>query len=119
MRKAVSKINHLHNFCRLRRNTQPNITCGETGERLHTLFSDQKVTKSIKIHQLAQLLNICNIYQIISNVSCSIHRGQSAPPDCTGSRQSLGLALILLPMKHLSVQVAELHLIVVQQAQAP
>ncbi|KAF3844679.1 hypothetical protein F7725_007842 [Dissostichus mawsoni] len=35
------------------------------------------------------------------------------------SRQSLCLVLVLLPMKHLSVQVAELHLIIVQQAQAP
>jgi len=44
---------------------------------------------------------------------------QSVPFHCTGSRQGLGLALGLLPVKHLSVQVTELHLVIVQQAQAP
>lgn len=43
----------------------------------------------------------------------------SVPSHCSCSRQSLGLAAVLLPMKHLSVQVAELHLIIVQQAQTP
>lgn len=44
---------------------------------------------------------------------------ESVPFNCAGSRQSLGLVLVLLPMKHLSVQVTELHLVIVQQAQAP
>lgn len=43
----------------------------------------------------------------------------SVPFQCARSRQSLGLAAVLLPMKHLSVEVTELHLIIVQQAQTP
>lgn len=43
----------------------------------------------------------------------------SVPFHCTCSRQSLGLAAVLLPVKHLPVQIAELHLIIVQQAQTP
>ncbi|TNN83061.1 hypothetical protein EYF80_006668 [Liparis tanakae] len=44
---------------------------------------------------------------------------EPVPFNCAGSRQGLGLALGLLPVKHLSVQVTELHLVIVQQAQAP
>ena len=41
------------------------------------------------------------------------------PVDSSGSRQGLGLALALLSMQHLSVEVTELHLVIVQQAQTP
>lgn len=37
---AVSKITCLHNICRQGRNTQPNITCGETGKRQCALHSN-------------------------------------------------------------------------------
>lgn len=43
----------------------------------------------------------------------------SVPFHCARSRQRLDLAAVLLPMKYLSVEVAELHLIIVQQAQTP
>lgn len=35
-----------------------------------------------------------------------------------GSRQRLGLSLVLLPMQHLSMQIIELHFIIVQQAKS-
>lgn len=43
----------------------------------------------------------------------------AVPVDGGGSRAGLGLALALLSMQHLSVEVTELHLIIVQQAQTP
>lgn len=47
------------------------------------------------------------------------NKNQVVPSDSMGSRQRLGLSLVLLPMKHLSVQIIQLHFIIVQQAQAP
>lgn len=44
---------------------------------------------------------------------------QVLPFNCPSSRQSLSLALILLSMKNLPVEVAELHLIIVQQTKTP
>lgn len=43
----------------------------------------------------------------------------AVPVDGGGSGAGLGLALALLSMQHLSVEVTELHLVVVQQAQTP
>lgn len=47
------------------------------------------------------------------------NKNQKVPSNSMGSRQRLGLSLVLFPMKHLSVQVIELHFIIVQQAKAP
>lgn len=47
------------------------------------------------------------------------NKNQKVPSNSMGSRQRLGLSLVLFPMKHLSVQVVELHFIIVQQAKAP
>lgn len=46
-------------------------------------------------------------------------KNQLVPSNSMGSRQRLGLSLVLFPMKHLSVQIIELHVIIVQQAKAP
>lgn len=47
------------------------------------------------------------------------NKNQLAPSNSMGSRQRLWLSLVLFPMKHLSVQIIELHFIIVQQAKAP
>ena len=44
-RKAAFEITCLHNICRLGRKTQPNIICGETGVRQHTLHSNPRTYK--------------------------------------------------------------------------
>lgn len=46
-------------------------------------------------------------------------KNKLVPSNSMGSRQRLGLSLVLFPMKHLSVQIIELHFIIVQQAKAP
>lgn len=47
------------------------------------------------------------------------NKNQLVPSNSMGSRQCLGLSLVLFPMKHLSVQIIKLHFIIVQQAKAP
>lgn len=47
-----------------------------------------------------------------------MQKSQLVPFKSMGGRQRLGLSLVLLPMEHLSMQIIELHFIIVQQAKS-